>query len=207
MTLFDAAVGLVLLASGMLAFVRGATREITTVLAFIAAVVVAVFGLRFTGPLARHAIATAWMANTVAALMLFVFAYIVFRVIGGVITRTVKQTATLSSLDRILGLGVGILRGAVIVGAFTLLINAATPAERMPAWISKAKTYPAATQAANILKAFAPEGMRMAHTVEPVVTDAVKAGTAPDASPTARPAHGYDQDQRKSLDDLVEKSR
>ena len=73
----------------------------------------------------------------------------------------------------------------------------------MPAWIFKAKTYPAASAAANVLKAFAPEGMRMAHTVEPVVQDAVKAGTAPDA----KTGHGYDQDQRKSLDDLVEKSR
>lgn len=203
MTLFDLAVGLVLLASGIMAFVRGATREITTVLAFIAAVVIAVFGLRFTGPLARHAISTPWIANAAAVLILFIFAYIVLRVIGGAITRQVQQTATLSSLDRILGLGIGVLRGAVVVGAITLLINAATPPERMPAWISKAKTYPAASAAANVLKAFAPEGMRMAHTVEPVVQDAVKAGTTPDA----KTGHGYDQDQRKSLDDLVEKSR
>jgi membrane protein required for colicin V production len=203
MTLFDVAVILVLLASGTIAFIRGATREVTTVLAFIAAVVIAVFGLRFTGPLARHAIHTPWIANTVAALLLFIFAYIVLRVIGGAITRQVRQTEALSSLDRILGLGIGVLRGVVIVGAFTLLINAATPAERMPAWISKAKTYPAATQAANVLKAVAPEGMRMAHTVEPVMQDAVKAGATPDG----KTGPGYDQDQRKSLDDLVEKSR
>jgi membrane protein required for colicin V production len=204
MTLFDVAVGLVLLASGIMAFVRGATREITTALALIAAVVIAVFGLRFTGPLARHAIATPWIANTAAVLILFIAAYIVLRVIGGAITRTVRQTDALSSLDRILGLGVGLVRGAVVVGVLTLLINSATPPERMPAWISKAKTYPAATAAANVLKAFAPEGLKMAHSVAPAMQDAVKAGTAGDP---AKPPRGYSPDQRKSLDDLVEKSR
>jgi membrane protein required for colicin V production len=177
MTLFDVVAGLVLLASGLIAFIRGATREVTTVLAFIAAVFVAVFGLRFTGPIARHAIHTAWIANSVAVLVLFVAAYILFRVIGGALTQKVRQTA-LSGLDRLLGLGIGLVRGAVIVGAFTLLINAATPPERMPAWISKAKLYPVASGAASLLRAVAPEGLRMAHTVEPSVRDAVKAGTS-----------------------------
>ena len=203
MTLFDVAVILVLLASGIIAFIRGATREVTTVLAFFAAVVVALLGLRFTGPLARHAISTPWIANTAAVLLLFIAAYIVFRVIAGAITRRVRQTETLSSLDRILGLGIGIVRGAVLVGAFTLLINASTPEERMPAWISKAKTYPAATRVADLLKALAPEGMRMAHSVGPAVQDAVQ---GPGAPPT-KTGPGYNQDQRKSLDDLVEKSR
>lgn len=227
MTLFDVVAGLVLLASGLIAFIRGATREVTTVVAFIFAIFAAVFGLRFTGPLARHAIHTAWIANTVAVLVLFVFAYIVLRVIGGALTQRVRQTA-LSGLDRLLGLGIGLVRGAVIVGAFTLLINAATPPERMPAWISKAKLYPAASDAAALLRTLAPEGLRMAHTVGPAMSDAVKAGStdapsdasaadssseneqtsAPATADTkAKPHRGNSAQQRKSLDDLVEKSR
>lgn len=227
MTLFDVVAGLVLLASGLIAFIRGATREVTTVLAFIAAIVIAVFGLRFTGPIARHAIHTAWIANTVAVLVLFVFAYIVLRVMGGALTRRVRQTA-LSGLDRLLGLGIGLVRGAVVVGALTLLINAATPPERMPAWISKAKLYPAASGVAALLRAFAPEGLRMAHTVEPAMREAVKAGVtdAAPAPPTTdppsvdartpappardakpQPHRGNSAAERKSLDDLVEKSR
>ena len=77
------------------------------------------FGLRFTGPVARHFIATPWMANTAAVLILFIAAYIVLRVIGGAITRTVRQTDALSSLDRILGLGVGLVRGLVVIGVLT----------------------------------------------------------------------------------------
>lgn len=181
MSLFDVVAGLVLLVSGLIAFIRGATREVTTVLAFIAAIFVAVFGLRYTGPIARHAIHTAWIANTAAVLVLFILAYILFRVVGGALTQRVRQTA-LSGLDRLLGLGIGLVRGAVVVGAFTLLINAATPPERMPAWIKTAKLYPAASGVASILRSVAPEGLRMAHTVEPSMRDAVKAGVT-DAEP------------------------
>ncbi len=123
-----------------------------------------------------------------------------------------RQTA-LSGLDRLLGLGIGLVRGAVVVGAFTLLINAATPPERMPAWISKAKLYPAASGVAALLRTFAPEGLRMAHTVEPAMRDAVRAGVAdtsgeaPAQDTKPQPRGGNSVQQRKSLDDLVEKSR
>ncbi|HWA61799.1 MAG TPA: CvpA family protein [Caulobacteraceae bacterium] len=202
MTLFDVAAGLVLLVSGLIAFIRGATREVTTVVAFLLAVGIALFGLRFTGPIARHAIHTAWMANAAAGLITFIAAYIVLRVIGGMLTQQVRQTA-LSGLDRLLGLGIGLVRGAVFVGAVTLLINAATPPERMPAWISKARLYPFATSAANGLRALAPEGLRMAHSVEPAVKDAVSSGAGADASPSGRPG-GHEP---KSLHDQAETHR
>src|SRR5665213_2939658 len=84
MSLFDYIAGAVLLVSGLIGFARGATREVTTVIAFVLAAIVAVFALRFTGPIARHAIHTAWIANTAAILILFILAYIVLRMIGGV---------------------------------------------------------------------------------------------------------------------------
>jgi membrane protein required for colicin V production len=186
---FDIAVGLVLVVSGLIALIRGATREITTVIAFLLAVFIALYGLRFTGPIAQHAISTGWIASAVAALVTFIAAYIVLRVIGGAITRRVQQTAGLSSLDRILGLAIGLVRGAVVVAAVTLLINAATPPERLPAWIAKARLYPAATMGANALRALAPEGLRMAHSVGPAVRDAVAPGLEPsqDAKSPAKP--------------------
>jgi membrane protein required for colicin V production len=199
MSPFDIGVALVLLVSGLVAFVRGATREVTTVAAFLLAVAVALFGLRFTGPIARQAIHTAWIANSVAVLATFIAGYIVFRVIGGAITRRVQQTAGLSGLDRMLGLGIGLVRGVVVVGAVTLLINAATPAERMPPWIAKAKTYPAATTVADGLRAFAPEGLKMAHSVEPTVRDAVDAGVdAPRGDKTPAKPHASSHDEQES---------
>ena len=211
MSLFDIIAGLILIVSGLVGFARGATREVTTVIALVLAAIIAVFALRFTGPIARHAIATPWMANVAAMLVVFVAVYIVLRLIGGALTRGVQQTA-LSGLDRILGFAIGLVRGLVVVGAFVLLINAATPPERMPAWITSAKIYPLADAAAGLLRAFAPQGWKLASDVAPSVTHAVLDGAPPpDQKPGAGPPRkrdsGYSAEQRKALDVLVEKSR
>ncbi len=170
MTAFDYAAGLLLLLSGLFGFARGATHEITTVVALLLASVVAVASLRLTGPLALHAIHTPWLAKAAAVLLTFILVYAVLRMIGDALARGVKQTS-LSGLDRLLGFGVGLARALVLLGGFTLLIDAATPAERMPAWISDASLYPLASAAGGALRAFAPQGLRVAQTVAPVLAD------------------------------------
>ena len=209
MTIFDILAGLVLLISGGVGYARGATREVTTVIAFVLAAVIAVFGLRVTGPIAQHVIATVWMANTAAILVLFMVAYIVLRLIGGALTRGVRQTV-LSGFDRALGFAIGLVRGLVVIGAFALIINAATPPQRMPAWMTRAKLYPLANAAGAALRAFAPAGFKVAHDVAPVVEHAVTDTAAPPAGaapPADAAGRGYSSGQRKALDDLVEKTR
>lgn len=211
MSLFDIIAGLVLILSALLGLARGATREVTTVIAFLLAAVISVFGLRFTGPIAQHMVATPWMANIAAIVVLFVAAYTVLRLIGGVLTRGVQQTA-LSGLDRGLGGGIGLARGLIAVGAFVLLINAAIPPERMPDWITGARLYPIANASAGLLRAFAPQGWKLASGVAPTVAKDIIDGPSPkDDHPAHRSAHGgdsgYSDQQRKALDVLVEKSR
>jgi len=167
-TAFDYAAGLLLLVSGLFGFARGATHEITTVLALVAAAILSVAALRFTGPLALHAIHTPWLATAAAVLLTFILVYAVLRLIGGALTRGVKQTS-LSGLDRLLGFGVGLVRALVAMGGFILLIDAATPPERMPAWITGAKLYPLASAASGALRTFAPQGLKVAHDVAPAI--------------------------------------
>lgn len=222
MTLFDIVTGLTLAISGAIGFARGATREVTTVIALVLAALSAVFGLRFASPVALHFVATPWMANIAALLTVFISVYVVLRLIGGGLTRGVKNTM-LSGPDRVLGLGIGLVRGLVAIGAFILLIGAATPPERMPAWITGARLYPLADAAGGLLRAFAPRGWKLASGVAPAVahevldapdansTDAREDGLKPriDANNQASAAadSGYTEPQRKALDVLVEKSR
>jgi len=151
-TTFDYIAGFLLITSGLFGLVRGATREITTAVAFVVAAVFAIFALRLTGPVARLMIHTAWLANTAAILVGFILAYVVLRLIGGALVKSVRQTS-LSGLDRALGLGIGLARALVVLGAFVLLLNAATPPERMPAWILHARLYPLASAAGGALRA------------------------------------------------------
>jgi membrane protein required for colicin V production len=172
MTAFDVAAGLLLLISGLIGLSRGATREVTTVLASVVASVMAVFALRITGPVARRVIHAPWLANVAAILIIFILAYVVLRLIGSALSRSVQQTS-LSGLDRLLGLGVGLVRALVVLGGFALLLEAATPPERMPQWVTQAKLYPLAAAAGGALRAFAPEGLKVAHDVAPDLADAV----------------------------------
>ncbi len=188
MSLFDDIVLGVLLVSGLIGFVRGATREVTTVVAFVVAAAFAVFSLRLTGPIARLAIHTGWMADSVAVLVVFIVIYLLLRLIGGRLARGVRQTG-LSGLDRILGLGIGLMRGIVVIGGLTLLVTAATASDRMPGWMTGAKTYPLAQAAGRELKAFAPASSKLAQNAWPMALKAASDSSTTEASRSHSPDH------------------
>jgi len=210
MTAFDFVAGAILLVSGLVGLARGATREVTMVIALVLAALIAVFGLRFTAPIAHHFIATVWMANVAAILVLFIIAYVILRAIGGVLTRGVRATA-LSGADRALGFAIGLVRGLVVLGAFVLFIHAATPPERVPAWLKDARLYPLADAAGDALRSVAPRGFRLAKDMAPTVADAVVEPSTQQNAPGDPPRHGhprgYTAAQRNALDVQVEKSR
>jgi membrane protein required for colicin V production len=197
-TLFDLIAGLVLLASALVGLARGATREVTTVIAFAIAVVLAVLGWRFVSPIVQQAIHIVWIANTAAILLIFLFVYVVLRLGAGALTRRVQQTAGLSGFDRILGLLIGAVRGLVVIGAFALLLNAITP-DPKPDWMTKARLYPVAMAVGDGLREFAPKTFRGGHEV-------AGATQGPGQWPSGHDP-GYSRRVRKSLDVLVEKSR
>ena len=175
MTKFDIAVLAIFAVSALIGLARGATRELTTLFAFVASAVFALLALRFTGPIARHAIHATWLADGAAVLGMFILLYICFRTVGGALTRGVRSTV-LSGPDRVAGAAVGAVRAWVVVGALALLLDAVTPIERMPPWITGARTYPLVTAAAGSLRALAPRGMKIAKAALPAVGHA---GDAP----------------------------
>lgn len=175
-SLFDLAAGLVLIVSALVGWLRGASREVATVLALAIAAVVAIFGLRYTGPIARHAIATPWIANIAAILIVFVAVYILLRVLAAALSRQLRQGSGLGAVDRAVGAGFGVARALVVIGLANLVINAIVPPDRMPTWISGAALYPVSAVSARALKAFAPHGARLVHEVEPVVGNAIANG-------------------------------
>jgi membrane protein required for colicin V production len=192
MSLFDLAAGLVLIVSVLVGWLRGATREVTTVAALVVAAIVAVFALRFSGPIARHAIHTPWLANIAAILLVFVAVYILLRVVAGGVTRRIHQTSGLGGVDRAIGAGFGAARALVVLGLANLTINAIMPPDRMPTWISGALLYPVSSYSGQALKSFAPQGAKLARQVYPVVGNAI---TSEDS------AAGAGDDQNRDYND------
>ena len=200
MTGFDIVAGVILLASALLGFVRGATREVVTVAAFIIAVVVSILALRLTAPLAGHFVHIHWLARAAALIGGFLCVYIAVRLLGGMLTSGVRQSV-LSGPDRLLGGAIGLARGVVVVGVIVLAIRAATPPERLPHWYTHATVYPVASAAGGALQALAPKGMSLMKRAAPEVENAMHADDG-EFQP-----QGYSDAERGALNVVVEKSR
>lgn len=196
MTVFDLMCLAILAASAALGYVRGGAREVATVIAFVIAALLAVVSLRVTGPIARHAIHIGFLANALAILVVFAVIYAVLRLAGRKLIQRIPGADAGSKPDRIIGAGFGLVRGIVALGVLFLLFTVATPPERTPRWVKHAALYPLSRAAGRVLIALAPEGSAVAHKVV--------------GSPKDTPASdglGYDAASRKSVDDLVEKTR
>ena len=113
-TFLDIAIGVVLLISGLLAFVRGFVHEVLAVGAWIGAIVVAVFGFPYHRPYARDLIPHELVADAAAGAAIFVVALVVLSLLTRALSDRVKDSA-LNALDRSLGFVFGLLRGAVLV--------------------------------------------------------------------------------------------
>lgn len=204
---FDIIVLAVLLISAALGFFSGATREMVRALSFVLAAVTAIYGLRWTTPIGRAVLSEPeWAGAVIAGLGAFILVYATLRITGGAMVRGVHSTHVLGVLDRSIGLGFGLVRALVVLGALHLAFQAATPPDRVPKWMTGAAFYPLTSAAAGVLKAFAPKGLDMADKLAPAIGDAVREGSATDRG-DSEDAQGYDPRERRRLDDLVEKSR
>ena len=196
MTPFDLIALLILAGSIGIGFVRGGAREVVTVVAFVLAVVTAIVALRISGPIARHAIHVALLANAVAILVVFAIAYAVISLIGRRLAGRIPGLDGSGRADKALGVVFGLVRGIVALGVLFLLFTVATPPERTPHWVKHAALYPLSRAAGRVLIALGPEGSAVAH----------KVVGGPGETPSSD-GPGYDAGSRKSVDDLVEKNR
>jgi membrane protein required for colicin V production len=185
---------------------------LTSALSFIVAAVLALLALRVTGPLFRGLMDPDWAATAAAILVSFVIIFVLLRMMGAQISKTLHADGALGTLDRLMGLAFGLLRGLVVLGVFSLVFHMATPPDRVPTWMSKSALYPLSNAAGRVLKVFAPKGAGLAGKLAPAIEDAVHDGTRGDgasdkASGRKSDEPSYDKNQRRSVDDLVEKSR
>jgi membrane protein required for colicin V production len=210
MTLFDIAGALILGVSALVGLARGAIREVTFAVSFVAAAFLSVFALRFTGPIALRTVHPAWAANTAAVLLVFVAAYILLRTLAGALARSAHETRALGAVDRLVGGGVGLVRGLVALGIIGLGLGLAGPRGHMPDWIASSKLYPVSEASAAALRALAPKGGMMAASLKPAYDKAV-AGEETSSGSSSAVGRSADSDYsaaaRKGLDDVVERSR
>ncbi|HUO22743.1 MAG TPA: CvpA family protein [Caulobacteraceae bacterium] len=184
---FDLIVICLLSLSALIGCVRGAVREVMTVLAFVLGVFAALLGVKWVGPAFHHVVHPGWAANGLAMLAIFLVVYVGVRLLVSRMADGVRHIDSVSLVDRLLGLGFGLARGLLLLGAFQLLMNAAMPGARKPDWLTGAALYPLAVDSGHTLALLAPQGSAMAKKLAPTVERAVA------ESPDTRPSDQYQE--------------
>ena len=206
MPTFDIIVLAVLVISGGIGLYQGAVREMISAVSFMVAAIASVYGLRITGPFAQTIVHPEWVGTVCALLVTFVLVFAALRLLGAGLSQGIRGVPVLGALDRTVGLGFGLLRAFIFLGACNLAFNAATPLNLRPAWLADSRLYPLTETAGALLKAFAPKGLNAAGQLTPALTRAVLDGSV-NPKRDSEDSSGYDAGARGGIDDLVEKAR
>lgn len=155
LTAFDVAVLLIVGISGLLALVRGATREALTMAAWVGALVVAYYGFGYVRELAQKTIDVRWIADAVAVVVVFAVPLIAFKTVAAVLSDHVSEGG-FSMADRLVGMVFGVARGAAIACALYLGVEILIEPEQQPAWMTQAALLPYVQEGAGLLQDLLP---------------------------------------------------
>ncbi|MGZ3378164.1 MAG: CvpA family protein [Phenylobacterium sp.] len=206
LTQFDVIVLVLLAISAIVGFARGAVLEVISLVALVAAVLAAVYGLPLAAPFAHRLIHIDWLATVLALVVVFVVVFAAIRMAGAALAHQIRETYFIGTLDRSLGLAVGLLRGLLVLGVLNLMFNAATPKDLQPHWIVGSTTWPLAQDMGKLVTRLTPQGMDLAERLKPAFDSALHKAKH-DAIDDRLKSEGYDARQRGEIEDLVEKSR
>jgi membrane protein required for colicin V production len=141
--------------SALFAFLRGFTREMLAIAAWIGAGFVVYRFFPVLRPWVATHISPPWIADFATGIGLFVGALIVFSILSHFLSERVRGSPV-GPLDRTLGLLFGIARGALVA---CLLYGAAERflvRENQPAWVKEARTAPLLQKGADYLVSLMP---------------------------------------------------
>jgi membrane protein required for colicin V production len=206
--------------SAVFAFARGFVRETLSIIAWVGAALVTLYGFNYVYGQVTRFVSTPLLADLVAGAGLFVLGLILLTIITGYLARFVQSTS-LSPIDRTLGLVFGLVRGAVLVSLAYLVVDVSLPPNDRPVWIKMAKSEPFLAQGADLLRGWLPQSFQIKSAA---VTDdaqraldrakeaqkAMRALSNP-ASPSAKPGQdqppNYKPGDRRDMNRLIENQR
>lgn len=141
-TLLDGILIAVAVISGLLAMVRGFTREVLSIASWFAAAVAAFLFYEALTPFVQQYIESATIATVVAAAAIFLVTLVVVTWITMRIADFIIDSR-IGPLDRTLGFLFGVARGGLLMVVAMLFFDflVSDPAER-PGWVENAKSRP-----------------------------------------------------------------
>jgi membrane protein required for colicin V production len=221
MNALDLAVVAVIVLSAVFAFARGFVREALSIVAWVGAAAVALYGFDAVYRLTLKFVTTPFLAELVTGAGLFLTSLIVLTILTGYAARFVRASAA-SPIDRTLGLIFGMGRGAALVLVAYLVLDIGLPPNDRPDWIREAKCEPYLAEGADWLRTLLPAGwqLKASSTAQAAQRTFDQAGEAERAmralekpagpgppSPDQPGAPDYKPADRRDLDRLIENAR
>src|SRR6516225_466219 len=160
MNAVDFAVLVVIALSAVFAFARGFVREALSIVAWVGAALITLYGFNYAYALVARFVTTPLLADLVAGAGVFLIALIILTILTGYLARFVHSSA-LSPIDRTLGLIFGVARGAILVSLAYLVIDVSLPQTDRPSWLQDAKSEPLLAQGADLLRGVLPESLQI----------------------------------------------
>jgi membrane protein required for colicin V production len=215
----DLAIIAVIALSALFAFARGFVREALSIVAWVGAALITLYGFNHTYEIVVRFVTTPLLADLIAGAGLFVVGLIVLTILTAYVARFVHSSA-LSPIDRTLGLIFGLARGVILVSLAYLVVDVSLPQNDRPGWIKEAKSERFLARVADILRNTLPESLQVrsaaaaddAQRAFDRAQDALRAMRAlsnPAAPAPANPgqAPGYKPGERRDMDRLIENAR
>ncbi len=153
--LADLIVIIILVVSGIFAFVRGFVHEVLAVGSWIGAAFVTLYAYPIVQPMVLGVITVEFIASLLTGVGLFLVTLVLFSVLTRIFSNRIQQSS-LGALDRSLGLLFGFARGAVIVVLAWLALDYMITEDERPGWIEQARSRPLVERGADMLLTLVP---------------------------------------------------
>ena len=205
--LLDLILVAIMLVSGLLALMRGFTREVLSLVAWGGAAAAAFFALRSPAllDLANKYIQPEIAAKIAVAGGVFIIVLIIISIISVKISDLVVDSAA-GVFDRTLGFAYGLARGLVLVVIAYMIYSYLVPPDRQYAGVRNAYSLPVVLSVAEMVKSVIPPDIAESITNATNVGSSQEQRAAEPAGETGQqPAQpGYQTDETQGLDQLIQ---
>ena len=216
MNALDLAIIAVIALSALFAFARGFVREALSIVAWVGAAAITLYGFNKVYAVIVKFVTTPLLADLVAGAGLFVISLIVLTIATGYVARFVDGSA-LSPIDRTLGLIFGLARGVVLVCLAYFVVDVSLPQNERPPWLKEAKSERFLANGANMLRQALPESLQiksvgLASDAQRTLERAqdVQRAMQPEplaVKPPANQAPSYKPSEQREMDRLIQNAR
>ncbi len=207
----------VMLVSGLLAMMRGITREVLALLAWVGAFIATLVMYPILKNPVREKINSDILADTLIVGGVFIAVLVVISVVTMRFTDVLLESRV-GALDRTLGFIFGILRGLILVVIAYLFFAWLVPKSGQPEWVKEARTLPLIIGTGDYIRSVLPEELPQE------IFDKIDPRSPQEAEEPKKPApepeqpgvipennqesssQGYRSSERRGMDQLLESS-